>query len=116
MHYSSCCGQGLVRASKGALGALLLTYGVLIPVHFTVHIPQAEKVMLVGRFQGGWDSPRPLAVDGNGYWYVQLRLPPGSYEYFYLVDGEPWVDVSAPRVEDGLGGQNNVVSLALEGW
>lgn len=115
MRYSSCCGRRLARLSHGALGALLV-YGVLLPVHFTVQIPQAEEVMLVGRFHGGWGTPRPLTAGDSGGWHIQLRLPPGSYEYFYLVDGQPWVDPRAPRVEDGLGGHNNIVSLTGEGW
>lgn len=115
MRYSSRCGRRLARLSHGALGALLV-YGVLLPVHFAVEIPQAKEVMLVGRFNGGWDAPRPLTTREGGGWHIRLRLPPGTYEYFYLVDSQPWVDPRAPRVEDGLGGHNNIVSLTGGGW
>ncbi|HJT70838.1 MAG TPA: glycogen-binding domain-containing protein [Terriglobales bacterium] len=54
---------------------------------FNCHAPEANEVFLVGTFNN-WD---PLATrmergtDGN--WRTTVHLPPGRYEYKFVVDG-----------------------------
>lgn len=56
---------------------------------FALAAPGAHKVELVGDFSA-W-KPIPLVdPDGDGVWTLVLRLPPGRYEYAFLVDGR-WV-------------------------
>jgi hypothetical protein len=83
-------------------------------VTFELHAPDAERVELVGSFNG-WkvgtinlDGP-----DATGYWTVNLDLEAGRYEYLFLVDGDEWVaDPSATAVrEDGFGSRNAVLQL-----
>ena len=53
---------------------------------FALAAPGAHKVELVGDFSA-W-KPIPLVdPDGDGVWTLVLKLPPGRYEYAFLVDG-----------------------------
>ncbi|MCD6320789.1 glycogen-binding domain-containing protein [Candidatus Bipolaricaulota bacterium] len=56
---------------------------------FALVAPEAHSVAVLGDFSG-W---QPIALsdpDGDGVWTLVLKLPPGRYEYAYLVDGH-WV-------------------------
>ncbi|RLE28589.1 hypothetical protein DRJ54_06255 [Candidatus Acetothermia bacterium] len=56
---------------------------------FAVVDPQAQSVAVVGDFSA-WE-PVPLTdPDGDGIWTAVLDLPPGRYEYAFIVDGN-WV-------------------------
>ncbi|RLE31277.1 hypothetical protein DRJ54_00810 [Candidatus Acetothermia bacterium] len=56
---------------------------------FAVVDPQAQSVAVVGDFSA-WE-PIPLSdPDGDGIWTAVLDLPPGRYEYAFVVDGN-WV-------------------------
>lgn len=56
---------------------------------FAVVNPQAHSVAVMGDFSA-WE-PIPLTdPDGDGIWTAVLELPPGRYEYAFLVDGR-WV-------------------------
>ncbi len=66
-------------------------------IMFRYHAPSARQVTLAGSFnnwggtQGGgrYDpSIDPMSdADGNGTWTVVLPLPPGRYQYKYVIDG-----------------------------
>ena len=66
-------------------------------IMFRYHAPSARQVTLAGSFnnwggtQGGgrYDpSIDPMSdTDGNGTWTVVLPLPPGRYQYKYVIDG-----------------------------
>lgn len=55
---------------------------------------------------------------GNGRWVKELTLPPGRYEYRFVIDGQ-WVDdpKATEFVSNPHGGQNAVliVESPLEG-
>ncbi len=56
---------------------------------FAVAAPRAEFVAVMGDFSA-W-QPIPLEDrEGSGMWTAALELPPGRYEYAFLVDGR-WV-------------------------
>jgi 1,4-alpha-glucan branching enzyme len=82
-------------------------------VHFALYAPSAKSVSVAGSFNR-WD-PRanPLTgPDENGVWITVVSLPPGRYEYLFLMNGEEWLpDPSAPPVDDGMGGKNSVVEV-----
>ena len=50
--------------------------------------------------------------DGTS-WSLTRALPPGRYEYKFLIDGERWVtDASAVESDaDGVGGEHSVLTL-----
>ncbi|GAB4308919.1 MAG: hypothetical protein Kow0097_09770 [Candidatus Bipolaricaulota bacterium] len=56
---------------------------------FTVAAPGATSVAVVGDFSA-WQPIGLFDHDGDGVWTVTVALPPGRYEYAYLVDGR-WV-------------------------
>ncbi len=58
-------------------------------VLFVMPAPGAHSVAVVGSFND-WE-PTPLTDKNNdGVWRVQLKLPPGRYEYAFVVDGRWW--------------------------
>ena len=66
-------------------------------IQFRYHAPSARLVTLAGNFnnwggtQGGgrYDSSiDPMSdVDGDGTWTIVVPLPPGRYQYKYVIDG-----------------------------
>lgn len=55
-------------------------------VLFQLALRDAESVAVVGSFNA-WEKTALLDEDGDGTWEVTLSLPPGRYEYAFLVDG-----------------------------
>jgi 1,4-alpha-glucan branching enzyme len=75
--------------------------------------PEPGKVYLVGDFNR-WDPTKKRMVRArDGSFRARLTLPPGRYEYKFVVDGV-WVeDPSAPRcVENRHGTFNSVAEVA----
>ena len=70
----------------------------------TCFAPDAREVSVGGTFNG-WDPSRmPMRKSADGIWRVMLRVPTGSYEYKFLVDGkwlcQPGVDEFDPKLAD----------------
>src|SRR6266404_5495845 len=60
------------------------------PVEFILNLPGAKSATVAGSFNG-WDVKRtPLSKDGNGGWKATVWLPPGRYEYKFVIDGAQW--------------------------
>jgi anti-sigma factor RsiW len=74
----------------------------------------AESVSMAGTFNG-WKADMVPMREKDGVWTAVLVLPPGSYEYMFVEDGERWVtDPLAPRTrDDGFGGRNAVLDLGV---
>ena len=80
-------------------------------IALTLSQPDAKSVFVAGSFNQ-W-SQTPLVPDGQGRWVGSLTLPPGRYEYLFVVDGEWLADPNAPEaVENPFGGKNSVVVVA----
>ncbi len=78
-------------------------------VTFTLVAPEAQSVRLAGDFTGWETEPVELKKQKDGVWKKQLSLPPGRYEYRYLVDSQWQNDPNcAERVWNGFGSQNCV--------
>lgn len=82
-----------------------------------VYVPRelsVKEVNVVGSFNN-WD-PRsiPMRREGDVFSTI-LYLPPGSYEYMFVVDGRDWVtDPAAAEVrDDGFGGTNAVLDVYM---
>jgi len=74
--------------------------------------PAAERVAVVGDFNG-WDpTAEPLRSVDEGWWETDLSLPAGVYQYAFWVDGQlvtpPDVSVVVP---DGFGGRNGLLEV-----
>jgi hypothetical protein len=68
------------------------------------------KIFLAGNFNS-WKPSDPkylLKNDGpDGLWSITVKLPPGTYQYKFVADGQWIKDPSSPgSAPDGFGGQN----------
>jgi hypothetical protein len=96
-------------AVLGATAAVFLVVGVLITqnrplgqalepslasrasqeTYFVVPALDKESVAVVGDFNA-WEA-MPLTDDNSdGIWTVAIPLPPGRYEYAFIIDGQWW--------------------------
>jgi 1,4-alpha-glucan branching enzyme len=74
-------------------------------VIFSVRIPEAVSVELVGAFDG-WHEQRILMQrDDDGLWRLKLTLGAGEHLFRYLVDGSYWIlDATAHGTRTTVGG------------
>ena len=116
-----------IPAVAGALALFVIVAGlnliwptrgkVLIPVVLDLYAPSAKQVELVGTFSD-W-MPREFRLrgpDAVGYWAIAIKLPPGRYEYSFLINGSRLVsddDGEALR-PDGFGHENSVLVIRGE--
>jgi hypothetical protein len=71
---------------------------------------KGKKIYLAGNFND-WkpDNPQYLMTDdGSGTFTISVKLPPGTYQYKYVLDGSTWIkDPYSPGdAPDGFGGRN----------
>jgi 1,4-alpha-glucan branching enzyme len=86
---------------------------------FSCHAPHAGVVCVAGTFNGWEPAATPLTRRADGTWAVTLDLPPGRYEYKFVVDGrwccEPGCEEPAPTcshcVPNPFGTMNRVVEV-----
>jgi chromosome partitioning protein len=81
-------------------------------VVFTLEALSAERVQLVGDFNGWTMEGSEMQHEGR-YWRKLLNLEPGRYLYRFVVDGNWQSDPLNTRVEPCPGGYNSV--LVVEG-
>jgi hypothetical protein len=72
----------------------------------------ARTVSVAGSFNDWRPGQTPLQKDGNGIWQVHLRLPPGDYEYRFVVDGA-WADdpLACRHAANPFGGVNALLRV-----
>ncbi len=82
-----------------------------VPVTFSLTLPEARTVHVVGSFNGWRPQKTEMKRDDRGAWTAILQLPAGRYEYAFLVDGTKIVP--DPRAEffqdDCFGNRNNML-------
>ncbi|HSA57924.1 MAG TPA: glycogen-binding domain-containing protein [Gemmatimonadaceae bacterium] len=110
-----------VRDAAPQLAADSASGPVLTPVadnglqyhQFLIVAPNARSIMLEGDFND-WDgSKTELTRSSDGVWSASVLLRPGQYQYQFVIDDTLRVaDDKAPRVPDGLGGENSVVTIS----
>jgi hypothetical protein len=84
---------------------------VVVYVQFRLEAPDASEVALVGSFTG-WEPQYVLNRVADGSWSALVPLSPGIHDYGFVVDGTQWViDPTAPRTQDGFGGENSRLAL-----
>jgi 1,4-alpha-glucan branching enzyme len=80
---------------------------------FQLTVPEASKVMLVGDFTDWQQRPISMEKGVDGTWRATVKLPPGTYSYLFLVDGQ-WCDdpECVQRVPNPFGSYNMVRQVA----
>lgn len=84
-----------VRVTK-LLAAILFSFALaagaaeLHPVSFSLHAPNARAVFVSGDFNQWSTTATPLKRGQDGRWWVNLRIPAGSYAYKFITDGN-WI-------------------------
>lgn len=114
----------VLPALAGALTVLIVTLGMtliphtpaprLVAVTFKIYAPTVEKIELIGTFSDWMREGITLkGPDAVGYWGCGLSLPPGRYEYLFLVDEDRLVkgQGEGSHRPDGFGYKNNVLLL-----
>jgi len=87
-------------------------------VLFTFPGEAQHSVTLVGDFNGWSTDQDSLAQDGDGLWRILRPIPPGLYQYKFLVDGTRYVlDPGNPvRVDNfNRSSENSAFLMALSG-
>ena len=87
--------------------------------HHAVHVefsdPTATAVAIAGTFNDWRPEATPMIEVGQGRWRKELVLPPGTYEYLFVVDGrwlaDPFARATTPNP---FGGVNSVVTVPRE--
>jgi 1,4-alpha-glucan branching enzyme len=81
-------------------------------ITFSFETPVAKEVILVGDFNNWNPKKHPMKRDDNGKWTKAVILPPGQYEYKFLVDGQWKQDPQNERIcPNEFGSYNNVFNL-----
>lgn len=90
-------------------------------IRFQFKAPAARDVNLGGEFNnwmgtanGGRFDPsldKMIDPDNDGIWEIVLPLPPGRYQYKYVIDQVDWQEDPAnpESIEDGFGGFNSII-------
>lgn len=60
--------------------------------------PEARRVCVAGTFNNWQPDAAPMQPQADGLWSIELELPPGTYEYRFVVDGCCWC--SDPNATD----------------
>ena len=102
---------GIFALALAAAGAVEITEeGVL----FTLEKPAADKVFVAGDFNDWTESANPLEKEGDT-WKAVIDIPPGTYEYKFIVDGTYITDPGNPNtVSDPYGGKNSLLEVSGE--
>lgn len=83
-------------------------------VRLVVPAEGARSVAVAGDFNE-WRADDIFLEDpeGDGVFVGTLRLPPGSYAYMFVIDGERWVTdpYAVNHRDDGFGNQNAVLRI-----
>jgi len=85
----------------------------LEPVRFEFTHPTASTVCVAGTFNDWQAEAKPMHSLGGGRWLKETVLPPGTYEYCLVVDGQ-WIadPLATETVPNPFGGRNSLLKVA----
>lgn len=88
-----------------------------VVTRFVLMAPAASSVRLTGDFVS-WSQEGIELEDlrGTGVWTADVELPPGIYQYTFVVNGTEWQPDprAVSQVDDGFGRVNSVVIVSAE--
>ena len=77
-------------------------------IRFVLPLRNATAVSVAGDFTS-WEPMALSDEDGDGIWTASIPLPPGRYEYAFIIDGHWWGhDPLADAVVPSFGEYNSV--------
>jgi 1,4-alpha-glucan branching enzyme len=84
----------------------------LIPVRFELTDFTAASVSVAGTFNQWKPESTLLHTSGAGLWHTNTALPPGNYEYRFVVDGQ-WINdpMAKNSQPNPHGGSNSVLTV-----
>jgi 1,4-alpha-glucan branching enzyme len=81
---------------------------------FSITVPTAQSVQLVGDFTHWQERPVNLHKESDGVWRTTVKLEPGEHHYRFLVDGQWPDDPSAEQTSaNPFGGIDAVLRVAI---
>ena len=80
-------------------------------VTFSYAAPEAKSVQLASEFTDWEKAPVNLKKGKGGLWKTTVPLPPGRYEYRFLVDGQWQDDPQCPNRHPNQFGSVNCVCV-----
>ena len=80
------------------------------PITIRTYAPGASAVFLAGTFNNWSPASHAMEDSGDGFWTANLFLPPGAYEYKFIVDG---VWCCRPAGDEGCGNDPECVPNPL---
>ena len=82
-------------------------------ITFSFGDQQANSVSLTGDFNQWNRTSHPMKDCGKGIWQKIMMLPPGEYEYKFVVDGQWRTDPNNPnRCPNRFGTYNNILRVS----
>ncbi len=92
-------------------------------VRVTLRAPDAGTVFIAGCFNDWSTTSHPMTKSETGEWTVSLDLPPGTYEYKFIVDGQWCCEVGCDEPHSGcpnclpnaFGTMNRVLLVSNDG-
>lgn len=81
-------------------------------VTMTLEAPDARAVSLMGDFNQWNEKKHPMMKRKHGMWMKIIVVPPGQYEYRFLVDGHWRNDPANDRIcANCFGSTNNILEI-----
>jgi 1,4-alpha-glucan branching enzyme len=81
-------------------------------ITFKLEAAEAKQAVLVGDFNSWNEKKHVMKKDNKGRWTKIVTLPPGRYEYKFLVDGRWQNDPGNDQiVQNTYGTHNNIVKV-----
>jgi hypothetical protein len=86
----------------------------LIRLVYIPRDPDVIEVTIAGTFNG-WNPGGITMEQAGDVWIARLILPPGTYEYMFIENGENWVTdpLALQTRDDGFGRKNAVLDVSI---
>jgi 1,4-alpha-glucan branching enzyme len=82
-----------------------------VKVTFALLEPHAKRVALCGGFNAWSPDATPMNRQNDGLWETSFALPPGRYEYKFVVDGH-WIP--DPLAHENFWNQHGTLNSVVE--
>jgi anti-sigma factor RsiW len=98
-----------LQATAAAPTAMRLARLVYVPADTDV-----DEVTVAGTFNG-WNPEQTTMTRRGNAWVVEILLPPQTYEYMFVENGQRWVTdpLALQTRDDGFGRKNAVLDLEI---